>query len=87
MRDCSSSCNLLELVELFCLSLEFFSGCSQVVVVDGSSSASVDVVSGDTQGSVFGTLLLLVYTSELFSLASNTLRGYADGTIPTNQKN
>ena len=59
---------------------EYLSGRSQVVGVDGSSSASVDVVSGVPQSSVLGPLLFLVYTSKLFSLVSNTLVGYADYT-------
>ena len=59
---------------------EILSGNSQVVVVDVSSSARVDVISGVPQGSVLGSLLFLVYTSELFSLFNNILVGYADDT-------
>ena len=47
-------------------------------MVDGSSSKSVNVVSGVPQGSVLGPLLFLLYTLELFSILENKLIGYAD---------
>ena len=39
----------------------------------------VNVVSGVPQGSVFGLLLFLLFTSELFSILEKKLMGYADG--------
>ena len=43
------------------------------------ASATLDkVVSGVPQSSVLGTLLFLMYTSELFSILENKLIGYAD---------
>ena len=45
-------------------------------MVDGCRSKLVDV-SGVRQGSAFGSLLFLLYTSEIFSL-ENKLIGYAD---------
>ena len=57
---------------------EFLSIRSQYVLVDGCSSKLVNVVSGVPQGSVFGPLLFLLYTSELFSILGNKLIGYAD---------
>ena len=42
-------------------------------MVDGCQSKLVNVVSGVAQGSVFGQLLFLVYTSELFSILKNKL--------------
>ena len=47
-------------------------------MVDGCRSELVDVVSGVPQGSVLGPILLLLYTSELFSILKNKLIGYAD---------
>ena len=47
-------------------------------MVDGCRSKLVNVVSGVPQGSVFGPLLFLLYTSELFSVLENKLIGYAD---------
>ena len=44
----------------------------------GCRSKLVNVVSGVPQGSVFGLLLFLLYTSELFSILENTLNGYDD---------
>ena len=45
---------------------KFLSNRSQHVMVDDYRSKLVDVVSGVPQGSVFGPLLFLLYTSELF---------------------
>ena len=56
---------------------QFLSNCSQHVMVDGCRSKLVDV-SGVPQGSAFGPLLFLLYTSELFSILKNNLIGYAD---------
>ena len=47
-------------------------------MVDGCQSKLVYVVSGVPLGSVLGSLLLLLYTSELFSIFENKLVGYAD---------
>ena len=57
---------------------QFMSNGSQHGMVDGCRSKLVDVVSGMPQGSVLGSLLVLLYTSELFSIMENKLIGYAD---------
>ena len=57
---------------------QFLSNRSHDVMVDGCPSKLVDVVSEVPQGSVLGPLLLLMYTSELFSILENKLIGYAD---------
>ena len=57
---------------------QFLSDQSPHVMVDGCRSKLVNVVSGVLQGSVFGPLLFLLYTSELFSVLENKLIGYAD---------
>ena len=57
---------------------QFLSHESQYVVVDGSRSKLVNVVSGVPQGSVLGPLLFLLYTAELFSVVENKLYSYAD---------
>ena len=41
----------------------------------------VNVVTGMPQGSVLGPLLLLLYTSELFSILERKLIGYADDSL------
>ena len=46
--------------------------------MDGCRGKLVYVVSGVPQGSVFGRLLFLLYTSKLFSILENKLIGYAD---------
>ena len=57
---------------------QFLSNRSQQVMVDACPSKLVKIVSGVPQGSVFGQLLFLLYTSELFSILENKLIGYAD---------
>jgi len=57
---------------------EFLSSRTQSVVVDGSVSAPVSVVSGVPQGSVLGPLLFILYTGEMFDIVQNRLVGYAD---------
>ena len=47
-------------------------------MVDGCRSKLVNVVSGVPQGSVLGSLVFLLYTSELFSILENKLFGYAE---------
>ena len=60
---------------------QFLSNRSQHVMVD-SCSKLVNVVSGVTHSSVFGPLLFLQYTSELFSIWENKLICYAvDSTL------
>ena len=57
---------------------QFLSNRSQHVMVDGCQSKLVNVVSGVSQGSVFGPLLLLLSTSELFSILEYKLIDYAE---------
>ena len=57
---------------------QFLSDRSQCVMVDGCRSKLVNVVSGVPHGSVLCPLLLLLYTSELFSILESKLIGYAD---------
>ena len=47
-------------------------------MVNGCRSKLVNYVSGAPQGSVLGSLLFLLYTSELFSILGSKLIGYAD---------
>ena len=58
--------------------IEFPSNLSQHVIVDSCRSKLVNIVSEVPQGSVLGTLMFLLYTSELFSILENKLLGYAD---------
>ena len=57
---------------------QFSSNRSQHVMVDSCRSKRVNVVSDVPQGSVLGSLLFLLYTSELFSILENKLIGNAD---------
>ena len=56
---------------------QFLSNRSQHVMVDGFRSKLVEV-SGVPQGNVWGPLLFLLYTSDLFSILENKPIGYAD---------
>ena len=60
--------------------LEFLSVRRRHVHLKGKVSASVDVVSGVTMGSVSRVLFFILYTSELFRIFSNYIVGYADDT-------
>ena len=57
---------------------QFLYNRSQYVLVDGCRSKLVNVVSGVPQGSVLGSFLFLLYTSELFSILENKPIGFAD---------
>ena len=59
---------------------QFLLNRSQHVMVDGCRSKLVDVVSGVPQGSVLRPLLLILCTSQFFSILENKLVGYADDT-------
>ena len=48
--------------------------------LDCKISASVDVTSRVTQGSILGPLLFISYTSELLRIVGNRIVGYTDGT-------
>ena len=50
----------------------------QPEVVDGATSEWIAIFSGKPQGSVFGPLVFILYTSEMFDLVENTLYAYAD---------
>ena len=59
---------------------EFHRDRRQCVHFDGKVSASVDVVSGVPQCRALGSLLIILYTFELFSIVGNHIVGYADDT-------
>ena len=58
--------------------IQFLSNRSQHFMVDGFRNKLDNLVSGVAQGSVFGPLLFLLYTSALFYILENKLIGYAD---------
>ena len=47
---------------------------------DRKASEPVDVVSGVPQGSVLGSLLFILYTSEIFHIIGNRIVSYTDDT-------
>ena len=63
---------------MLCILTQFLSNRSQHVMVDGCRSELVNVVSGMPQGSVLLSLLILLYTWELFSFPENKQIDYAD---------
>ena len=56
----------------------FLSNQLQLIMVNGCLSILVNIVSGVPQCSVFGLLLFLQYTLELFPILENKLIGHAD---------
>ena len=61
-----------------CPFVEFLSDRRQRVVVDGALSEWIPIVSGVPQGSVLGSLLFILYTSEMFEQVEITLFAYAN---------
>ena len=61
--------------------LSSFSCKRQRVSLDGKVSTSVDVVSGEPQGSVLGPLLFILYTFDLFHVVGSHIVGYASDTM------
>ena len=57
---------------------QFLSNQSQHVIVNRCRSKLVDVIAAVAQGSVLSQLLLLLHTTELFSILKNKLIGCAD---------
>ena len=47
-------------------------------MVDGAASEWIPIISGVPQGSVLGTLLFILYTSEIFELVETRQYAYAD---------
>ena len=58
--------------------IQFLSNQPQQVMVDGSRSKLVNVVSGVPQVGVLGPSLFLLYTSEVFYILENKMIVYAD---------
>ena len=61
--------------------VSFLSGRTQSVVVEGSSSNRVPVVSGVPQGSVLGPMLLLLFINDLPDKIASNSRLFADDCI------
>ena len=59
----------------------FLSNRKQSVVVNGSSSADCDVISGVPQGSVLGPTLFLLYINDIGDNLNSTLSLFADDSI------
>ena len=57
---------------------ELFSDRRQRGVVDCAASEWIPIISGVPQGRVLGSLLCILYTSEMFDLVENRLFAYAD---------
>ena len=51
-------------------------------MVGGAASEWIPIISSVPQGSVFGPLLFILYTSEMFELIENRLFAYADDSTP-----
>ena len=61
-----------------CPFVEFLSDRRERVVVAGSASEWIQIISGVPQGSVLGPLLFILHTSEILELVENRLFAYAD---------
>ena len=61
-----------------CPSVESSSSIAGRVVVDGTTSEWIPIVSGVPQRSVLDSLLFILYTFEMFELVENRLYDHAD---------
>ena len=64
--------------------MQLFSKLTQIVIVNGSSSLSSNVLSGVPQGSILGPLLFIIYINGLSNLpllSSANLTMYADAIL------
>ena len=55
--------------------------CTQSVVVDGTSSSPVSILSDVPQGNVLGPLLFLLYINDIANRVSSSIRLFADDCI------
>lgn len=60
---------------------DYLSNRKQCLIVNGTSSSSVDVTSGVPQGSVLGPLRFLVFINDLTEGISSHIRLYADDSV------
>ena len=76
----TAKCPALWVLEVLCCLYTDTVSVKQITAryVDGCLSKLVDVVSGVRQGNVFDKLLILLYTSKLFSILENKLISYGD---------
>ena len=63
---------------VLCICRGFLSNRRQRVVVDGATSELIAIVSGVLQGSLLGSLLFILYASEMFELVENRQYAHAD---------
>ena len=66
--------------KLLCLLIDFLKHCQQRVVLNGQSSSWKKVNAGVPQGSIFGSLLLLIYINDLPNGLQSNPKLFADDT-------
>ena len=66
--------------KLLCLLIDFSKNCQQRVVLNGQSSSWTKVNAGVPQGSIFGSLLLLIYINDLPNGLQSNPKLFADDT-------
>ena len=78
---CCTNYSITVSVDLFCAGSLFFLSCQQRIVINGSQSTWLLVLSGVSRGTVLGPLLFLLYINDIDTDVTSEIRLFADDCI------